>query len=91
MGLGPFEQINAEERVQECKDIVALPEPPEEKCYSDVPDGKSGNRKLNTHCGRCHWKFKCWEGLREYDYKPRRYLTHVEKEPQVEEVHHERA
>lgn len=86
MSLGPFDQIDARSRVDECKEIVSQPAPPKEKCYEDVPDGKSGNRKLNTHCARCPWKFQCWEGLREFDYKPRRYLTHVEKMPKVEEI-----
>lgn len=55
--------------------------------FSDIPDGKSGNRKLDTNCSYCDFKFKCWPGLQVYAYsgKPR-FLTNVSKEPKVQKA-----
>jgi hypothetical protein len=74
------------ERIAELKEIIAQPEPPE-RCYEDVPDGKSGNRKLGTGCSYCAHKFRCWNSLRTFIYSTGpRYLTHVERVPDVPEV-----
>jgi len=83
-----LEMINAPERVRYLKGIVESDTPPP-LCYNDVPDGKSGNRKLSTGCTYCGYKHKCWDNLRAFKYSNGiRYLTHVAKEPEVEEVHH---
>lgn len=68
-------------RIEELREIIAQPEPPE-RCYSDVADGASGNRKLDTGCSYCAHKFRCWPNLRTFIYSNGpRYLTHVEKRP----------
>ena len=88
-----LEMINAKDRVKKIKKVVNSDIPPD-KCYSAVPDGKSGNYKLNTACMYCNYKFDCWsdsndgKGLRVFNYSTgKRYFTQVEKEPNVEEVH----
>ena len=55
---------------------------PPDRCYSDVPDGISGNRKLAIGCFYCSHKRTCWsdanegKGLRAFNYaKGLRYLT----------------
>lgn len=87
-----MEMINASDRVKYIKDMVNQSNPPA-KCYSDVPDGKSGNRKLAIGCIYCDYKRDCWkdanngQGLRVFDYAPNpRYLTQVSKMPNVEEI-----
>lgn len=57
---------------------------PPNRCYPDEPDGASGNRKLGVNCSYCEFKKECWPGLRTFLYsgKPR-YLTKVEREPNV--------
>ena len=53
-------------------------------CYEDIPDGKSGNRKLSSGCSYCDYKRHCWPDLKVYYYSNGpRYLTHVEREPKV--------
>ena len=87
-----MEMINAADRVKYIKDVVNQSTPPA-RCYSDVPDGKSGNRKLDTGCIYCDFKRDCWkdsnngQGLRVFDYATTpRYLTQVSKTPNVEEI-----
>ncbi len=60
--------------------------------FGDVPDGKSGNRKLQTVCSYCPFKSVCWPGLRAFNYagKPT-FLTKVEREPRVPEIKVEEA
>ena len=84
--------INAGDRIDYLKVMVKNNEPPN-RCYSDVKDGVSGNRKLGTSCFYCNHKRECWKdvnngkGLRVYDYAMGyRYLTKVVREPDVREV-----
>jgi len=63
-----------------------------DRCYSDEPEGSSGNRKLNVNCSYCQFKNKCWAdangglGLRTFLYsRGPVFLTHVVKEPKVYE------
>ncbi len=75
-----------EERIAELREVLAQEEPPE-RCYPDVPDGKSGNMKLDTGCSYCAHKFRCWEGLRGFAYSNGpRYLTKVVRNPDVPEI-----
>jgi len=55
--------------------------------FPDEADGASGNRKLGFQCGYCGFKNHCWPGLRTFLYsgKPR-FLTRVEREPNVPEA-----
>jgi hypothetical protein len=74
-----------EDRITELKEVIANDIPPE-RCYDDVPDGKSGNRKLDTGCSYCSHKFRCWPGLRAFAYSTGpRYLTQVARTPDVPE------
>tara|TARA_R100000353_G_scaffold6225_1_gene8399 strand:- start:1255 stop:2097 length:843 start_codon:yes stop_codon:yes gene_type:complete len=81
-----LEMIDANARVNYLKGIIDTDTPPP-RCYNDVPDGKSGNRKLTTGCTYCGYKTKCWDNLRAFKYSNGvRILTHVAKTPDVEEV-----
>ena len=87
-----MDMINAKGRIQHLKGMVTKGSMPD-RCYSDVPDGKSGNHKLSVGGVYCSHKRECWSdanqgrGLRVFSYaKGKRYLTRVGKEPDVEEV-----
>lgn len=55
------------------------------RAFEDIPDGKSGNRKLGTYCSYCDVKEACWPGLRTYAYSNGpRFLTKVVREPKVD-------
>ena len=67
--------------------VLELKEPPETKCYPDVPEGKSGNRKLDIGCSYCPFKWDCWGNLRAFLYSTGPvYLSETVKEPRVPEV-----
>lgn len=73
-------------RIQHLKEIIANDEPPP-RCYPDIPEGKSGNRKLGTECSYCAWKFRCWPGLRTFLYsRGPVFLSAVAKTPDVPEI-----
>ena len=81
-------EINTkEEDFESIKAAVNNTEVLPERGHVDIPDGKSGNMKLDTQCSYCSYKDKCWPGLRTFLYsgKPR-FLTVVEREPNVKEV-----
>jgi hypothetical protein len=87
-----MEMINAEERINHLKKMVKSPIIPD-RCYDDVPDGKSGNRRLAVGCSFCEYKRECWSsanngtGLREFKYaNGSKFFTQVERTPDVEEV-----
>jgi hypothetical protein len=78
-------------RIAELRGVVAMPDPPA-RCYDDVPEGKSGNRKLGLNCSYCKMKDECWkdankgQGLRRFSYsRGPVWLTEVRKEPRVDE------
>ena len=80
-----YDAINwdAAERVRHLKKLVGSDMPPQ-VCYEPVPDGKSGNEKLDTGCSFCEYKFKCWPSLQVFHYaNGPRFLTKVEREPNV--------
>lgn len=80
--LTPEIEAKAQE-VQQKKDVVMMPEPPE-RPYEPVEDGKSGNMKIPKVCSYCDYKFHCWDNLRTFIYSGGpRYLTKVEREPNV--------
>jgi hypothetical protein len=79
-------------RIEHLKKVLSDPEKPA-RCYPDVPDGKSGNRKLGTNCSYCAFKKDCWSdanggrGLRTFLYYGGPvFLTNVAFEPRVPEV-----
>ena len=63
-----FDMPDTELLINSCKEVLALPKPPEQKCYSDIEDGKSGNRCLDKGCIHCPHKKLCWENLRAFEY-----------------------
>ena len=74
-------------QVSTIKDVIASDHMPE-RCYEDVPDGESGNRKLDSGCHWCEYKKVCWPDLRTFQYaNGPKYLTHVNRTPRVIEVH----
>ena len=84
--------INAKERIDYLKGAMEQDNPPD-RCYSDTPDGASGNRKLAFGCFYCEHKRVCWadknegKGLRVFNYaNGNRFLTQVKNMPNVEEV-----
>jgi hypothetical protein len=78
-------------RIDVLRSVINSPERPA-RCYPDAPDGKSGNRKLGLNCSYCRYKDDCWsdsnggQGLRKFSYsRGPVWLTHVAKEPRVDE------
>lgn len=63
-----------------------------DRSFQPVPDGKSGNMKLDTFCSYCSVKSACHPNLRTFLYSTGpRYLTTVAKVPDVYEVTNEEA
>lgn len=68
-------------RITQAKEAIRSDTPPE-RFYSDLPDGQSGNRKLDVACSYCPFKWDCWPGLRGFAYSKRPvYLTSVRRRP----------
>jgi hypothetical protein len=84
----PFDDRDWDRIVQNKRRMLSYPEPPA-RHYSDIPDGKSGNRKLDIACSYCSFKDTCWPSLRTfmYSYGPS-FFTHVAREPRVSEAPH---
>lgn len=83
----PKPDIDFEKVVEHKKKILELKEPPEEKCFEPVPEGKSGNEKLSVGCSYCSFRQSCWSGLRIFVYSTGPvFLTKVVKEPKVIEL-----
>ena len=87
-----LEMIDAKERVKYLKNVLESKTVPD-RCYSDIPEGSSGNRKLAIGCVFCPHKRECWsdvnngKGLRAFKYeRGTTYLTQVNRTPDVEEV-----
>ena len=85
--IDSLEMINFKQKVKDVKEAMNKDTPPE-RCYSDVADGKSGNRKLAIGCAYCDFKIECWKdanngkGLRKFKYaNGSRFFTHIEKRP----------
>ena len=80
-----IKKFKVRERILRIKEVVASSSIPP-RCYSDVPDGKSGNMKLDTGCSYCGHKEVCWPELKTYYYSTGpRYFTKVIREPRVSE------
>lgn len=80
------------ERITHLKEVIANSEKPD-RCYPEVDDGKSGNKKLGTNCSYCDFKKDCWgdkndgKGLRTFLYSNGpRFLTEVVRTPDVPEL-----
>jgi hypothetical protein len=79
--------FSIQERIANIKAAVKSDVPPK-RCYTTVPDGKSGNQKLAIGCSYCAYKSSCWgKQLRTFIYSTGpKYLTEVVKEPRVQEI-----
>jgi hypothetical protein len=74
------------EVIEEKRDLLARESPPD-RSFEDIPEGKSGNRRLTVPCTYCPFKKKCWPNLRTYIYSNGPvFLTHVERAPKVTEI-----
>jgi hypothetical protein len=72
--------------IEQKREMLKQPEPPE-RAFQDQPFQKSGNRKLGVACSYCPFKFKCWPGLRAFQYSGKLvFLTQVTREPRVGEI-----
>lgn len=81
----PVEHIPTDKEIKEKIKVIVGPKP--SRCHPDQEDGKSGNRKLGIECSYCAFKKDCWPGLRTFMYSNGpRFLTHVEREPDVPEI-----
>ena len=75
------------QRIVQHKEIVGRSSPPD-CCCKSIPDGASGNLKLDTRASYSPYKFSCFPHLRTFIYaggKPV-FLTKVVKKPSVLEV-----
>ena len=73
-------------RINEYKNVVGLVKPSECTCKS-VPDGKSGNLRLDVKASYSPFKFACQPHIRTFIYSDGpHYLTKVVRKPDVMEV-----
>lgn len=71
-----------ETRIAHLREVIASDTPPP-PCYEPIPDGKSGNMKLDTGCSYCKYKKACFPNARKFIYSNGpRYLTTVARMPQ---------
>jgi len=81
----PRSVVQYERIIDDKRRLLAQRVPPPRR-YADLPDGQSGNRKLDTVCGYCAFKQACWPGLPTFLYAGApRFLTKVVREPNVPE------
>lgn len=80
----PENGVDYQAKIDRIRLAMVQPTPPP-RAYEDVPDGKSGNRKLGVACSYCAFKTICWPQLQVFTYSTGpRFLTHVEKLPRVQ-------
>ena len=81
------DESKLEQYVADRTAVVSDPDRVPPKPYTSVPDGKSGNQKLDTVCSYCEFKNKCWPTLRTFIYSTGpKYLTQVNRTPNVPEA-----
>lgn len=86
-----LQEYDIRRRIPEVRKVLSKEQPPSALCYEPEPEGKSGNFRLPVGCSYCPHKFNCYEQqgvkLRTFYYANGPvYLTHVAKEPRVQEV-----
>tara|TARA_Y100000114_G_C11693316_1_gene294684 strand:+ start:109 stop:957 length:849 start_codon:yes stop_codon:yes gene_type:complete len=76
--------------VMDCLESDITPD----KCFSTIPEGKKGNKRLSANCTYCEFKRECYKdsnngkGLRVFNYaKGPMFLETVVSEPKVEEIY----
>ena len=79
--------MSIDDRIRHIKKTVKSKTAPK-RCYSLVPDGKSGNMKLGVGCRYCAYKHECWgDNLRTFIYaNGPRFLVETVNVPNVIEV-----
>lgn len=81
-----FREESIRERIRSYKRICGLPSPPECTC-GVIPDGKSGNLRLDVKASYNIYKHCCFPNLRTFLYANGPvYLTKVVRKPDVIEV-----
>lgn len=74
------------DRIRHHKAIVSLSEPPRCTCGT-VPEGRSGNIKLDVKASYSAYKHSCFPNLRTFLYaRGPVFLSHVERLPDVPEI-----
>lgn len=82
-----LDKPNAVTLINNLRGSLDKKEPPAKLCYQPIPDGKSGNMQLARGCTWCRYKQRCFPTLRTFKYSNGyRYLTTVNKQPNVEEI-----
>ena len=86
---GKFSKPNIKSKISSIKTALTLDSPPE-RCYQDVPEGKSGNMRIAKQCTYCPYKNECWadanagQGLLAYKYASGiKYFTRIAVAPKV--------
>jgi hypothetical protein len=89
---GNFDKPNIRSQIKDLKGALTLDKPPP-KCYSAIPEGKSGNMRIPSGCTYCPYKNDCWAdanngtGLLAYKYASGiKYFTRVAVEPKVQRL-----
>lgn len=78
--------IDIAAKVRHIKKMVGLEEP--KPCFEPVPEGKSGNMKLQNGCGWCDYREHCWPDAKGFQYSSGvTWLTQVIKMPKVSPIH----
>jgi hypothetical protein len=81
-----FREHEIRRRINEYIKIVQRNLPPDCTCGT-VPDGKSGNIRLNVKASYSSFKHCCFPNLKTFVYSDGpRYLTHMERKPDVIEI-----
>jgi len=81
-----LKELEILKRIDEYKQIVVRPEPPPCGCHT-IPDGQSGNIRLDVKASYSPYKWHCFPHLRCFIYaKGPVYLTKVVRKPDVIEV-----
>ncbi len=86
LSLQRAQGVDWEKKVADKKTMLSSDSPPT-RGYAAVPDGKSGNMKLQVACGYCPFRDHCWPDVRTFLYAGTpRHLTRVVRVPDVPEL-----
>lgn len=81
-----FRKEHIHQRIRSCKETIGLSRAPSCTC-GILPEGKSGNYKLDVKASYSQYKHCCFPRLRTFLYSDGpRYLSHVERKPDVIEI-----
>lgn len=81
----PYNGKNYSEVLTRRLEMLGGPKPA--RGFDPVPEGSSGNRKLDTFCSYCDFKHQCYPNLRTFLYSNGPvFLTEVLRTPRVPEV-----